>query len=103
MMPFKDIVDRDQIRWSTEGMTTARWMNEVPVYQVEIADLIATQPGVLLHALVEDFNEQSMDQYPHVVGIGGSLYLEDGHHRVMRCLLRGITALPARILYVEGR
>lgn len=85
----------------TDGMTTQRWVAEVPVEPVRISELTATQPGVLLHALFNDSPVPvSGDQLPHVVAFDGRFYLEDGHHRAVRVLLRGGDLMNARVLRI---
>ncbi|MGN6589493.1 MAG: hypothetical protein ACTHKE_04300 [Sphingomicrobium sp.] len=59
-------------------MTSAKWL-DIPTAILPIRELIATQPGVLLHA--------------H--------YLEDGHHRVVRARLNGRRAIRARVLSLD--
>jgi len=99
-MPFKRIVSReDGEPWGDTGMSSLTWLS-VPPANVVIADLIATQPGVLLHALARDYDETPIggDVYPHVILWDGELYLEDGHHRVVRRLLRGKKKVMARVI-----
>lgn len=84
--------------WPTTGLTTQRWIDEVPIKVVRISDLIATQNGVYLHALLPDFNEPyGKDPYPHVVYWANELWLEDGHHRVLRDIIDGETVTTARV------
>lgn len=52
-------------------------------------DLVTTQDGVWLHALLSDDLRPGSDLFPLVVRHNGTLYLEDGHHRVARSVLRG--------------
>lgn len=106
-MPFAAIISRaDGEPWPATGMSTQRWMDEVPVSVVEIRDLIATQDAVALAALVDDYvrgdRGHEIDPHPHVIDWGGRLYLEDGHHRAIRALLRGHTHLEARVLQVPA-
>ncbi|MBT2566612.1 type II toxin-antitoxin system VapB family antitoxin [Arthrobacter sp. ISL-85] len=80
-------------------MTSAKWLH-VPTMTVCIADLVATQPGILLHALVNGSHPVGGDAHPHVIEWGGTLYLEDGHHRALRALIDGEQTLTARVLRV---
>lgn len=76
------------------------WL-EVPVRNVVIADLIATQPGIYLHALSESYHMlERFDPYPHVVLWKGEMYLEDGHHRVLKARLDGETTIDLRIFEI---
>ncbi len=70
------------------GLTTARWMSEVATRLVMFSHLILTQNGVHIAPLfgVRD-PERFCDLYPHVVRWRNDLYLEDGHHRVVRTAL----------------
>ena len=98
---FKAIISRDNGEpWGNTGMNTSKWFDQ-PVQTFSISDLIATQPGVLLHALATEYQTRSRDQYPHVIQWQGNTYLEDGHHRVVRAALNGQQTVDARILNVD--
>lgn len=99
---FKGIISRDNGEpWGKTGMTTAKWLNQ-PVETFNIADLIATQPGVLLHALTDTHTTTvGGDVYPHVIQWAGKHYLEDGHHRVVRAAISGHKTIKARLLTVN--
>lgn len=96
---FKNIISRDNgCPWGTSGQTSATWLN-VPVVKVPISELVATQPGVLLHALSETPpTPVGGDKYPHVILWEGTYYLEDGHHRIVRRLLKGKKKVKVRLL-----
>jgi hypothetical protein len=64
---------------------------------VRIAELTATQPGVLFEYLRDDYLRPGSDEYPHVIIHEGVQYLEDGHHRVMRKALKGKLFVWARV------
>lgn len=106
---FKAIISRaGGCPWGSTGMTSAKWL-DVPVETVAIADLIATQDGVYFHALVEATDSPDGgiasfcgDPLPHVIDWRGGLYLEDGHHRVVRARLAGQSTVQARRLVVAG-
>lgn len=98
---FKNIVSRDNGEpWGPTGMTTQKWLH-IPTHTVTIADLTATQPGLLLHALNEERTPVGGDPTPHVIQWHGNLYLEDGHHRAARALLNGCKTIEARILNLD--
>lgn len=80
-------------------MSSAKWLGVMPEV-VTIEDLTATQPGVLLHALIGVGTPVGGDPLPHVIDWRGVRYLEDGHHRVMRALLRGEHTIVARVLHL---
>jgi hypothetical protein len=96
---FKAIISRDNgCPWGETGMTSGKWL-DIPTTLVPIRELIATQPGVLLHALSDEApTPVGGDRFPHVIRWQGSLYLEDGHHRVVRARLNGRRAVRARVL-----
>ena len=99
---FAGIISRDNgCPWGETGMSTAKWQH-IPTRRVRIADLTATQPGVLLHALTDDApTPVGGDPVPHVIAWDGRLYLEDGHHRVVRARLNGRTTIEARVLDLD--
>jgi hypothetical protein len=83
--PFRDIVtDRP---YPPTGLTTARWAAEVKPVVVRLETLILTQDGVRIGPLFGVLDRES-DAFPHAVDHHGQLYLEDGHHRVVRAALR---------------
>ena len=97
---FKDIVSRDHGEpWGATGMTSRKWL-EVPTQLVTIRDLIATQPGVYLRALMDPQLPVGGDPLPHVIAWAGELYLEDGHHRAMQAHLSGAKTMLARVLII---
>ncbi|MBI4900901.1 MAG: type II toxin-antitoxin system VapB family antitoxin [Actinobacteria bacterium] len=100
-MPFAGVISRDQgCPWGTTGLSTATWA-DVPVVPVTVATLTATQPGVLIAALIEAGVPVGGDEYPHVVIWQGRAYLEDGHHRVMRALIAGQRSIDARVFDMD--
>jgi hypothetical protein len=93
------------------GLSTVLW-REVAPQLVRINNLWMTQSGVLIGALFgvrecpncvagfdcENGKYHSTDAYPHVVAHEGELYLEDGHTRVVREVLRfGTTEMFMRV------
>lgn len=95
---FKSIISRDNgCPWGSSGQSSATWLS-VPVVKLPIAELVATQPGVFLHALRDKTAPVGGDKYPHVILWEGTYYLEDGHHRVVRRLLKGKKNVKARLL-----
>jgi hypothetical protein len=97
---FKAVISRaGGTPWPETNMTSAKWL-KVPLEPVVIEDLIATQDGVYFEPLSKDWNTAPVggDKYPHVISFKGELYLEDGHHRVIRDRLDGFTIITARVL-----
>lgn len=71
------------------GLTSALW-RRIPVRLVAYAELTTTQAHVAIAALLDPHRPpMSGDRYPHVIAWAGRLWLEDGHTRVTRALLRG--------------
>jgi hypothetical protein len=85
--------------YPVSGLTTQRWIAEVGVYYVLFNELTLTQDGVYFAKL---FYEGLMrDSYPHAIAYSGKIYLEDGHHRVLRMALAGHTGMLMRVFKVE--
>lgn len=99
---FKDIISRDDgCPWGSPKLSSAIWLY-VPVYNVMISELVATQPGIYFRGLTDTFeNIKRTDPYPHVILWNGTLYLEDGHHRVVKLLLKGVSTVDVRIFHVK--
>lgn len=77
------------------GLTTTQWRN-IGLDLVAFDDLTTTQDGIYLHALFAPPRPES-DGFPHVVEWEGTLYLEDGHTRVVREYLRGYGSTLMRV------
>jgi hypothetical protein len=77
----------------TAGMTTARWIAEVPPRAVQLSDVQPIQPPCECPGC-----GGSTDPIPHVVEIGGLFYLEDGHHRYYRAVRDGRSWMLVRVL-----
>ena len=90
------------------GLTSRRWMDEVAITRVDVSWLWLTQRHLSVEALFSPWAlSYSGDDFPHVVhhlvpdlGID-DLYLEDGHHRVIRAVLRGDKEILARLFTVS--
>jgi hypothetical protein len=83
-------------------MTTDKW-KQVPPFWVPLGEIIATQDGVKLEPLIHGDRGRpsfSGDNTPHIVSWRGNLYLEDGHHRVVRAAIAGQTQVFARVLTI---
>lgn len=97
--PFRGIVDRARIP-STEGMTAERWGNIAP-QEVRFAHLFLTQSHVNVLAIY-GVSDRITDAYPHVVADHTGMYLENGHNRVLRAALTGLTdRMNMRVLELE--
>lgn len=84
------------------GLTSARWLT-IPARLVRYAELVTTQTGVRIAALLDPQHQpMSGDPHPHVVAWTGRLYLEDGHTRITRALLRGQVEGLARVYELTG-
>jgi hypothetical protein len=79
------------------GIDTATWRTQ-PTRIVDVHDLTTTQDGVRLDGLLTGRTRSGSDDYPHVVVWDGRLYLEDGHTRVARAVLRyGVRHIRVRV------
>lgn len=84
--------------WPETGMTSEKWL-DVRLQVVFYKDLIVTQRGIFLHALMdEELVPVGGDRYIHVIRWKGDLYLEDGHTRVVRNMVNGYNWSRARVL-----
>ena len=79
------------------GLTTEDWA-ALAAEVVDWEDVITTQDGVTIEGLLSDSPRLGSDTYPHIVEHAGIRYLEDGHCRVVRSLIRGETQGLARVL-----
>lgn len=96
-LPFAGIIDHRP--YPPTGLTTKRWAGEVPPRDVNFADVFLTQPGVRVGPLF-GVTDRVSDSYPHVVYWRGFLYLEDGHHRVVRAAMsRTRQAMTMRVYF----
>jgi hypothetical protein len=100
--PFRGIID---IRpYPSTHLTTARWIAEVAPERVSLASLTLTQRHLRVGGLFGVVNEHSAaDPIPHAVAWGDDLYLEDGHHRVVRAALLGETSMMIRVWRARAR
>ncbi len=78
---FAGIVERP---YGATGLTTARWRAEVPLVRVLFCDLWLTQTGVRIKPLLRPCSCDDDSQAPLAVRYEGQIFLEDGHHRVLR-------------------
>lgn len=87
---------------ATAGMTTARWMTEVPVVELPICWLTPTQeqldPALVLAAIKDPTRSHCGDPYPHVVLAEATMWIEDGHHRVVAARMTNRRTVHARLL-----
>jgi hypothetical protein len=85
--------------WPSTGMTSAKWLEVYPRL-VNIGNLTMTQDGIYFKALLEKNTPVGGDPYPHVVCWNGTSFLEDGHTRVVRALINGLTMIKARVIFI---
>lgn len=98
---FAGIISRDDgDPWGPTGMTSKKWLS-IPARPVRIKRLILTQDGVYFHSLIEPQTPVGGDEYPHVIQWNQRLYLEDGHHRVVRAAMQGYRLVMARVLTLD--
>jgi hypothetical protein len=100
-LPFMGILTERP--YPPTGLTTARWIENVFSQPVYLRDLWLTQNGVRIGPLfgLTDIHA-SADIYPHVVSWRGELYLEDGHHRVVREALAGVRVMAMRVFTIAA-
>lgn len=99
--PFRGIVAARP--YPPTGLTTARWATEVPPVEVDLRTLWLTQPGLNIAALFGHTTRDS-DRFPHVVAWRDELYVEDGHHRLVRgAVFGGATAATVRLFEIPER
>ncbi|RJR10604.1 type II toxin-antitoxin system VapB family antitoxin [Candidatus Parcubacteria bacterium] len=78
-------------------MTTDKWKLIEP-RTVRIEELEFQQDHLSLPDLVEPPEETfTGDEYPYIVDYQGKLYVEDGHHRIVRHKLSGHKTIKARV------
>ena len=100
---FKAIISHEGAPYPLTGLTTQRWIDEVPLETVVISDLIAMQDGVKFAYLNLEPSKYRKDPFPHVVRFNTLLYLEDGHHRVVTHALYGERIVVARVLDLDAK
>lgn len=86
--------------WPATGMTSEKWLSVLP-RTVNMHNLILTQDGIYFKPLLETVVPVGGDYLPHVVIWNKKLYLEDGHHRVMKLALNNIWRVQARVLDLD--
>jgi hypothetical protein len=87
--------DSSGVPWGVTGLTTDLWIATVPVHWVAISDIVVMQEHLSLLALIEP--PATKDPFAHIVEWQGIKYLEDGHHRLARAIVRGDREIQARI------
>jgi hypothetical protein len=95
------VIVADGRPYPATGLTTALWRLIEPEL-VPVAQLVTTQRHLDLEALLTAGSRPGSDVYPLVVAWAGRMFLEDGHHKVTRAVLRGEAAVLARVLRREG-
>jgi hypothetical protein len=86
--------------WPSTGLTTQRWIAEVPLQWVHLGDLELTQEvnlSAVLRYLQGRGASHSGDEHIHVVKWRDALYIEDGHTRVGAMLIQGRDCARARV------
>lgn len=84
------------------GLTPQDWARITPG-QVKLDELVTTKDTLHLDTLLAEDSTFFGDLYAHVVGWGGDLYLEDGHHRAVRAALQQRAVMHARVHELEAR
>ncbi len=95
---FKAVEERP---YPETRLTTLEWLLIRPRH-VPIHELIATQNHLRIAALdPAHHGSRSGDRLVHVIQWEGRLYLEDGHHRVVRERIAGADWVNARVLNLD--
>lgn len=88
--------------YENSALSAAEWRAIMPRH-VPIKDLVATQNHLSISALHHEHKTpHDGDRFVHVVRFGGRLFIEDGHHRVVRERLAGADWINARVLDLDG-
>lgn len=83
------------------GLTPALWREILPRH-VPIGELIATQSHLAIAGLAPDARvAHDADRLVHVVQWQGHLFVEDGHHRIVRERLAGADWVNARVYNLD--
>lgn len=77
-------------------MTTTKW-KEIEPTVVSLHNLVFTQWHLWTLALLNPTIPFTQDDLPYFVFHQGRYYVEDGHHRVVRAILRGHTLIKGRV------
>lgn len=102
VLPFAGVIAAGARPWPRTGLSTARWIAEVPTMPVAFRELWLGQEHLDIAALFGRPHAAAADDLcPHVVRWRGRLYLEDGHHRVVRWALRGDDCAVMRVYDLE--
>lgn len=84
------------------GLEPSDWA-AIPPRTVRLDQLTTIRSQLDLNTLLSEDSTFFGDLFPHVVGYGGELYLEDGLHRALRSALAGRTVIHARIYEVNAQ
>ena len=77
-------------------MTTAKW-RQIKPSRVLVDSIIPTQEHLCFDALAAPPGSHCGDAFPHCVLWGGKLYLNDGHHRLIRAKLDRAVTMDVRV------
>lgn len=88
--------------YGDSGLSPKAWRDVLPRH-VPIKDLVATQNHLTIAALHHDHRTpHDADRFVHVVRFNGQLFIEDGHHRIVRERLAGADWINARVHDLDG-
>jgi hypothetical protein len=96
--PFLGIVERP---YDQDDLIRIDW-RALGIELVNFRSLWLTQTKLSVAAIL-GHSRYSMDPLPHVVAHSGALYLEDGHHRVIRESIEGFGTTNVRVLRTPVR
>lgn len=85
----------------TYEMTPEKWLL-VPVELVEVTAIKLIQNNVSVDDLIKAaMDGPAEDPFPHLVSVQKSLWVEEGHDRVLVWRIRGCGLMPMRVLRME--
>lgn len=92
------LIEVETIKPYPATMMTSKDWAAIPLEVVELDCLIATQEYLSISVLFDLDHRRGLDRFPWLVEWEEELYIENGHHRIVRALLIGKCKGRARVL-----
>jgi hypothetical protein len=96
--PFPGIVERP---YDQDDLVDTDW-SAVAAEFVEFRNLWLTQTRLSVAAMLGQ-SSYSTDAFPRAVHFAGQMFLEDGHHRIVRAALQGWNGTNVRVIRTPVR